>query len=159
MPLPSSVTDALEFQPVTDIALYIIRQAFPDLEVYSEVPFHAKFPFVLVRRGMRFTAVRSDERAIKSVVVDVHCYTAGEDGDLEAEQLSEAIRAAMSNAWRSRLPLPEGWGSLIRIAAEMEPIRAPDWATSTGPVQYADLPTAAWRWEASYRITYRRPRD
>lgn len=158
MPLPSSVLDKVEFHPATDIALYILRAGLPDVPVYSEIPMQADFPFILARRGLRFSRPGGDDRVVASSVIDVHVYVAGEDGDAEAEMLSEAVRVVMRDAWLNRLELPEGMGHIVRITPEMAPSRAPDWATAQGPVQYADLPTGVWRWESSYRITYRKPR-
>lgn len=158
MALPASVAALIENPSVTDIALHILRTALPDVTVVSEIPMDTTFPLVLIRRGQRFSAPRGNERGLASTVVDVNVFTSGLEGDAEAEAISEAIRVAMRDAWANRLALAEGLGSLVRIWPEMAPSRSSDWATASGPVQYADLPAGAWRWESAYRITYRPPR-
>lgn len=158
MTLPLSVTSRVETPAVTDVALHILRDAFPDVSVTSEIELRQEFPAILVRRARRYTAPRGEQFGLASRVVDINVFTAGEDGDADGEALSEAVRVAFRDAWLNRLTLPADLGEIIRITPEMDPVRSPDWATSQGPVQYADLPTAAWRWESAYRITYRPPR-
>ncbi len=50
-----------------------------------------------------------------------------------------------------------GRGHLTRVQMTSAPRRVTDWATATGPVQYADLPTGVWRYETQYRIGIRKP--
>lgn len=158
MPLPQSVTDLVELPGVTDIGLHILRTSFPDMTVVSEIEQEQTLPFILVRRERRFTRPGGDERGIAASAVDVNVFTTGIDADQEGETIMEAIRVAFRDAWMNRMPLPGG-AVLVRVERELEPYRSPDWATATGPVQYADLPSLAFRWECSFRITYRRSHD
>jgi hypothetical protein len=40
---------------------------------------------------------------------------------------------------------------------DTEPTRQSDWATSSGPVQYADLPSGFYRYQTNYTVKMRRP--
>jgi hypothetical protein len=70
--------------------------------------------------------------------------------------LAEAVRVALRDAWLDHHSVP-GRGHIVRVDMTSAPRRVTDWATATGPVQYADLPTGVWRYETAYRIAIRRP--
>jgi hypothetical protein len=64
------------------------------------------------------------------------------------------VRTVLRTAWLEHWHFP-GLGSVIQIDMQHEPSRRADWATSAGPVQYADLPHGYWRYESSYLIQIR----
>lgn len=154
--LPQSVLDLVELHPVEDIALAVLRDGLPDIPVYSLIPEDAPRPFVLVRRDHNMGQWTGDPRFTDSARVTTHAYVDDPDGDEDAALLSEAIRVVMRNAWLDKKVVP-GLGSIISIKMMSEPTRVTDWATSAGPVQFADLPTGVWRYETSYEFKIRKP--
>jgi hypothetical protein len=155
--LPTSVYALIENKPVEDIILAILREGLPDVSVVSLIPQEVPEHFVLVRRLQSLGDWHGDPRFTDEGRFAIHTYTADPDGDYKGAILSEAVRVVLRNAslhgWRH----PD-LGSVIEIAMVSEPTRATDWSTSTGPVQYADLPTGYWRYQSSYTLSVRRPR-
>lgn len=155
--LPQSVLDLVEFSPAEDILLAILRDGLPDVPIYSLIPDDAPPMFVLVRRYSTFGSWTGDPRFVDAGRFTIHTYTSDPDGDEKGAVLSEAVRVVLRNAWLQHKVVP-GRGSVIRIDMIDAPTRKPDWATSQGPVQYADLPTGFWRYESVYHIEVRKPR-
>jgi len=155
--LPASVLAHLELSPVEDVMLYVLRDAFPDLSIRSLLSTDPEFPLVLVRRSPGLGESDGDPRFVDAAIVDVHVFAQDPDGDEAAALISEAVRVALRNAWLAHARVP-GRGSIIKVAMTSTPHRSPDWATSSGPVQYADLPAGTWRYEASYHVTIRKER-
>ena len=137
--------------------LALMRAAFPDMPVHSLIPLHPTFPFLLVRRHRPIGQWSGDPRFTDTGVIEVQAFTQGINGDEEGALISEAVRVALRDAWLSHARIP-GLGSVIEIQLDDEPHRAADWATSTGPVQYADLPAQVTRYESTYRVEIRRER-
>jgi hypothetical protein len=157
VPLPPSVLNLVEFSPVEDIMLTILRAGLPDIPVYSLIPEEAPPAFVLVRRLHGMGQWNGDPRFTDSGRFFVHTFTEDPDGDEKGALLSEAVRVVLRNAWLDHVSVP-GRGSVIAIKMLSEPSRKTDWATSSGPVQFADLPTGFWRYESTYEIAIRKPR-
>lgn len=155
--LPDSVLNLAENVPAEDIALAILREGFPDVDVLSLVARDQTFPFLLVRRLPSFIDFRGDVRFLESLDLAVHAYAQGVDGDQDAAILSEAARVVLRNAWQSHWYDPD-LGSISHFEVLSPARRTADWATASGPVQYADLPSNAWRYEARYRLIVRKPR-
>jgi hypothetical protein len=82
----------------------------------------------------------------------IHTFTADPDGDYKGAVLSEAVRVVLRNAYLEQVVGPD-LGSVIEIEMTSEPTRSSDWSTSSGPVQYADLPTGYWRYQTTYHLT------
>lgn len=103
-------------------------------------------------------AYRSDFRFLRPVVLSVDTITAGINADDEASQLQEACRIALQEAWEKQITVP-GVGYISKIENSTMASRKSDWATSTGPVQYASLPRGAMRYESNYRLLIRPDQD
>lgn len=155
--LPPSVLALCELSPVEDILLAILREGLPDVPVYSLIPEEAPPAFVLARRLHGMGSWDGDPRFTDSGRFFVHTFTSDPDGDEKGALLSEAVRVVLRNAWLAHKNLP-GLGSIISIKMLSEPSRKTDWATASGPVQFADLPTGFWRYESTYDIKIRKPR-
>lgn len=158
MALPQSVLDLVEFTPIEDIVLAILRERIPDIPVGTLIAPHQDVPFVLVRRSPEFDRWRGDPRFLESVAVDIQVICSGIDSDDDAALLSEAVRVALRDAADEKVVYP-GLGSLHHHTQTISAHRRPDWATATGPVQYADLPTEHTRYESTHRLVVRKPRS
>jgi hypothetical protein len=152
--LPPSVFALVEMSPVEDVLLAILRQGLPDVPIQSLIADDPPPFFVLVRRTNGLGDWDGDPRFIDSGRFVVQTFTQDPDGDYKGAILQEAVRVVLRTAWL------EHWatdtGSVIEITLHQEPSRRTDWATSTGPVQYADLPTGYWRYESTYEIKIRK---
>lgn len=150
---------AAEFPPTEDVFLPLLRARFPTLSIQTLVDGDRQtFPFVLVRRGMNgLSGWDGDERFIDNATLIVECFTQDPDGDQDGAVLSEAIRVALRDIAKQQLGV-DGLGYVLMADVIYPPHRSPDWATSTGPVQYADLPTGTWRYETVYEVKIRKAR-
>lgn len=154
--LPPSVFALMEMSPVEDILLAILRRGLPDVSFVTLIADDPPANFVLVRRTNGLGGWDGDPRFIDSGRFIVHTFTQDPDGDYKGAVLSEAIRVVLRTAWLEHWSFPE-LGSVISIQMHQEPSRRTDWATSVGPVQYADLPAGYWRYETTYEIKIRKP--
>lgn len=147
----------VEMHPVEDLLLPLLRTGLTNVNVYSTIPDEEDpFPFVIVRRDFSQMHWRGDMHFIDSAYVAIDTFTQDPDGDEQGAVLSEACRIVLRDAWLNQTVVP-GLGHLTHVQLINEPRRVSDWATSTGPVQYADLPNGVWRYETVYRIKIRRP--
>lgn len=87
----------------------------------------------------------------------VHIYAEDPDGDEKAALLGDAVLDVANEAFLKHWRFP-GLGSVNSLVCTQKPTRVTDWATSSGPVQYADLPTGDWRYEARFTIRINPPR-
>lgn len=153
--LPQSVLDSVEFLPIEDVALHVMRTYLPDITTYSLIPMDAPETFVLVRRDFALGRWGGRPGHLDYARLRVDAFTSDPDGDQKGALLSEAIRVAFLRAGEEELVLPNGdWIKSVEMTSE--PARRVDWATATGPVQYADLPTGLQRYEAKYAIRVRK---
>lgn len=155
--LPDAIRALAELSPVEDVLLFVLRRGLPGISVQSLIWIDQTFPMVLVRRSPSFGEWAGDTRFLDSADVLVHTFAQDPDGDEDAAILAEAVRVVLRDAWLNHLVIP-GRGHLTRVEMTSAPRRVTDWATATGPVQYADLPTGVWRYETLYRIGIRKPR-
>lgn len=155
--LPPEIKAMAELSPVEDLMLAVLREGLPGINVGSLIAKAQTFPFVLVRRDPSFGNWGGDTRFLDAARVAIHAFCEDPDGDEDAAILSEAVRIAMRDAWLTQRVYP-GRGHITRVDLAAAPRRVTDWATSAGPVQYADLPTGVWRYEATYDIEIRKPR-
>lgn len=153
--LPASVLALVELSPIEDIALAILRDGLVDVPSFSLIPEAPPSLFVLVRRDAAFGGWEADQRFTDFGRIRIDTFTADPDGDEKGALLSEAVRVVMREAWLSHKHIP-GRGYITRIDMTAEPSRKTDWATSSGPVQFADLPTGFWRYESKYALRIRR---
>jgi hypothetical protein len=155
--LPASVRALAEQVPAEDLALDIVRSGLPDIEVVSQIRKNQEFPVIMVRRLPTFIDFGNDERFLASVDIAIHAFAQDPDGDRDAAIISEAARVVLRNAWLDHYYNPD-LGSVTWFEVLAPPRRVSDWATASGPVQYADLPSNVWRYEARYRLVVRKPR-
>lgn len=157
--LPQSVLDLVEFHPSEDILLAILREGLPDVPSLSLIADDPKLPFILARRQPgSFLEGEGDPRFVDVSRFVIETFTEDPDGDEKGALLAEACRVVLRNAWLQSKNYP-GLGSIVKIECLVKPARQSDWATSSGPVQYADLPTGYWRYEAQYSLVVRKPRS
>ena len=135
--------------------LAVLRDAFPDIKVGTRVELDTGFPFILVRGQRSASGWSGDHRFVDSAQIEVQVYTEDPDGDEAGALISEAVRVAMFDAWQNNFHIPgRGWLSHVHMSSR--PHEVPDWATATGPVQYADLPGGIFRYETRYTVEVRR---
>ncbi len=156
--IPPEIRALAEMSPVEDLMLTVLRDGLPGIQVQSLIEADQTFPLVLPRRDPTFGAWSGDTRFLDSARVAVHVFCQDPDGDEDAAILSEAVRVVVRNAWLTQKVFP-GLGHITRADLVSAPRRQSDWATSTGPVQYADLPTGVHRYESTYDIEIRKPRN
>lgn len=152
--IPEPVLSKVEMSPAEDLFLYLLRDALPDIDVRTLYGDDQTFPVVLARSEGSFGNWRGDARFIDTVQLGIDVLCDGIDSDQECAWLSEAVRVALRDSVNKVTPY--GW--LTHIDMTARPRRTPDWATSVGPVQYADLPTGVTRYESTYNAAIRRPR-
>lgn len=152
--LPPSILNLIEMSPVEDLLLALLRAALPDTKVQTLIEPKQSFPFILIRSDGSWGAWEGDERFIDSATIEVHAFCEGINADTDANLISEAVRVILRDSKNKVIP---GKGYIISVEMLNRPKRSPDWATSVGPVQYADLPTGVERWETTYRVTIRKP--
>lgn len=156
--LPDGILQMAEMMPMEDLLLALFRRGLPQLEVHTLIPpsDYLDFPFVLARRAAPVGAWRGDPRFIDRGRVVLSVFAEDPDGENKGILISEAIRIMFRTAWLEHWHFP-GLGSIVEIKMYQEPNRVADWATATGPVQFADLPGNVWRTESSYEFIVRRP--
>ncbi|MGW2539682.1 hypothetical protein ACWC5I_02105 [Kitasatospora sp. NPDC001574] len=156
--LPDHIKGLAELSAVEDLLLAVLREGLPGIRVQSLISRHQEFPLVLVRRDPTWGEWQGDTRFTDAARLAIHTFAPDPDGDQDAAILGEAVRVVLRNAWLSQRVYPR-LGHIIRVDMNSAPRRAADWATATGPVQYADLPTGVTRYESIYDIQIRRPRQ
>ncbi|WIM95771.1 hypothetical protein ACTOB_007901 [Actinoplanes oblitus] len=154
--LPAHIRAMVELSPVEDLLLVLLREALAGISVQSLIWDNQTFPMVLVRRQPSFGEWMGDPRFVDSADVAIHTFCADPNGDEDAALLAEAVRVALRDAWLMYRSVPQR-GHLTRVTMTSAPRRVTDWATATGPVQFADLPTGVWRYETLYRVAIRKP--
>jgi len=155
--LPDHIKAMAELSPVEDLLLAVLREGLPGVRVKSLVDLHEQFPLVLVRRDPTWGQWQGDTRFTDAARIVINTFAPDPNGDEDAAILGEAVRVVMRDAWLKQKVYPR-LGHIIRVDLNSAPRRASDWATATGPVQYADLPTGVWRYESIYDVQIRKPR-
>jgi hypothetical protein len=155
--LPPHIRALAELSPVEDILLYALRQGLPGIQVQSLINLHQVFPMVLVRRLPQFGDWAGDDRFTDIADISLNAICEDPDGDTDAALLSDAARVVLRDAWLGSFVVP-GRGHITRVNMTSAPRRATDWATATGPVQYAALPTGVHRYESQFRVSIRKAR-
>ena len=157
LPLPPSIIAKAEMSPVEDLILAIMRDDLPDLPVFSLVLYDQRDLefFATFRRVPLLGQWNGDPRFIDSALLSVQVFCKDPNADDKAAVISEAIRVTFRDAALKQVVYPE-IGHLVKARMTAEPTRRPDWASATGPVQYADLPVGYYRYESQYTIKIRR---
>ncbi|WP_372407207.1 hypothetical protein [Streptomyces luteireticuli] len=156
--VPDHIKALAELSPVEDLLLAVLRKGLPGIRVKSLIDQHERFPLVLIRRDPTFGQWSGDTRFTDAARVVINAFAPDPNGDQDAAILAEAVRVVLRDTWLRNEVVP-GLGHLTRVDMNSAPRRASDWATSSGPVQYADLPSGIWRYEAIYDIRIRKPRQ
>ena len=160
--LPASVAEAQENTPLEDVGLAVLREYLPDIPFYAKIPYTFDGEviehdvFVVLRRINALGIWNGRPGLLDSGSLAVHVFSRDPDGELKAAMVSEAVRVAFQRASDTNWYRP-GVGALTRVRVDEEPNRKTDFATSAGPVQYADLPTGYWRYETRYQLWVRPP--
>jgi len=145
----------VEMSPVEDLLLALLRSKIPaSTPVQSRIQQEQTFPFVLVRSVGAWGSWDGDPRFLDSSVIEIHTFAEGINAEEDANLLAEAVRVSLRDS--VNIPVPNR-GHIVKVEMLDRPRRTPDWATSMGPVQYADLPGGVERWETSYRVVIRKP--
>lgn len=147
------------FGHVEDIARAILIPFFEGMGVYVATVFEEGMPLPVVvarqeRRSGTSTHFVADNRFLMPALLSIDTLTTGLDADQDGADLQEAARIAIHEAWQAQVVIP-GAGYIAQIENSTKPSRVSDWATSTGPVQYASLPRQVIRYEANYRLLMR----
>lgn len=98
-----------------------------------------------------------DKLFTRVAILELNTITDGPDADETADKLHEACRRLIFDAWLNQAEIP-GVGVINRVDNSTMASQVSDWQTSTGVVQYANLPNGAQRFEAIYRLLLRPPR-
>lgn len=154
--LPDEVLEMVVIPRVTDLCATLLRQQFGDLiPVKTRIAQNHPLPSIVVRKIDTWGRAKKDQRAVapRTEQVVIHALCDGPNAEKDAELLSEAARVALLDSINQVVP---GKGHIVSVDPISLPSRSPDWATSTGPVQYASLPDGVERYEAKYEVTYRR---
>ena len=154
--IPDAIKALAELSPVEDLILAILREGLSGINVQSLIEDDQTFPLVTVRRDPSFGGNPADPRFTDAAAVVIMTLVSDPDGDEDSAILSEVCRVLLRNAWLDHRVIP-GRGHITRINMSSPPRRVADWATSSGPVQYADLPTGIWRYQATYSVDIKKP--
>lgn len=158
--LPASVIARVKHAPIEDFAKAVLERGLPGVPVVTKIPLDAAGRFILVRRIPEIGEYDVDisrRGQLDSADFAVHVYAEDPDGDEVASLISDAVVDVLSEAYLKHWSF-EDLGSVNRVRMIQAPARVTDWATATGPVQYADLPTGDWRYEIRFRIRINPPR-
>jgi hypothetical protein len=140
--------------PVEDLILALIPDKLGGVAVQTKVNDDQTFPLVLVRSNGSWGTWAGDERFLDAAHLVISTFSEGLNADEDAANLSEAVRVVLRDSKNVVIPHR---GYITDCELVSRPRRVPDWNTSTGPVQYADLPTNVIRWEAEYHVIIRKP--
>lgn len=151
--LPQNILDLVEMKPIEDLLLTVLRPALAGIRVQSLIEDDQQFPAVIVRTNGDWGRWGGDPRLIDTGQVNIQAFCSGIDSDQDCALLSEAVRVVLRDSINVVVP---NIGHLTRVEMVARPRRAPDWATATGPVQYADLPTGVQRYETLYDVSLKR---
>lgn len=154
--IPDGIKALAELSPVEDLVLAILREGLPDLNVQTLIELNQTFPLVLIRRKASFGGGQADPRFTDAAAIAVYVFVSDPNGDEDAAILSEVVRVLLRNAWLDHRVVP-GRGHITHVEMSAPPHRVTDWATASGPVQYADLPTGVWRYETGYLVEVKKP--
>lgn len=153
------------FGAIEDLMIGLLRPWFarvvaaggPQVNVYSEYQADMVPPYVLVlntrRTGIEAYETKDDEWA-RAAVVEVNAICDGLDAEADCSALQESVRHCFLDAHRNQIVVPNA-GVINQVTTPTLATRQTDWASASGPVQYAKLPHGASRFEARYRMIIR----
>lgn len=152
--LPDSVLAVVHLKPIEHIVLAALRDKYPDLKIGTLIADDQDFPFMLARRDGDWGAWDGDPRFLDAGQISVQTFAEGIEADTDACQLGEAAHIALRSSINQVFP---GLGHITKARMLAAPHRKSDWATSTGPVQYADLPAGVVRYETTFFVEFKKP--
>lgn len=172
--LPASVLRHAVLKPPENLVLEIVREQMPDVPSRIGIPGEeglwphelsavpgqqrAAAPLlILIRRAPGYGVWAGSPRGVDACGISVQVFAHGADAEERALWTGEAVRAVLAEAQYEQR-VYEGLGALTSCWLEMEGQPKADWATASGPVQYADLPEIWCRTEARFQVMVRRPR-
>lgn len=152
--LPPSILAKVEMSPVEDLLLGLLPRELAGINVTTFIEEDQKFPFVLIRSAGSWGNWAGDPRFLDAAAITVATFCRGENADEDAALLAEAVRVTLRDSKNKVVP---GRGHIVTVEMTERPRRVTDWATSAGPVQFADLPNDVMRWENTYHVIIRKP--
>lgn len=157
--LPDVIKGKVELAPIEALTLAALRKHLPGVQVNSLIEFDQTGLddfFILVRRVSGMGLWDGDERFIDYAGLAVHVFAKDPDADTKGALVSEAVRVVLRDSARAREFYP-GLGGFTSVRMDEEPTRKTDWAASSGPVQFADLPAGYQRYQTNYSLWVRKP--
>lgn len=159
--LPDVIKTTQSNAPITDICLEVLRKRLPGFPFFTKIPFKQTpaeispfYTFAIVRPDDGLGFWNGIENILDNGGITIQVFTHDPDGELKGILVSNAIKLSLFAEKRDRTFFP-GLGGICGVTMTQEPIRRADWATATGPVQYADLPTGYWRHESKFDVFVR----
>lgn len=155
------------FGTTEDLILGLLRPWFaaveaaggPKVNIYTDYQEGMVPPFVLVmntrRTGIEAYATKEDNWA-RSAVLEVNTVCDGTEAERDAADLQESVRHCLIEAQANQTVVPNV-GVINQITTPVMATRQTDWASASGPVQYAKLPHGQTRYEGRYRLIMRPP--
>lgn len=156
--LHQEILSKVEMSPIEDLLLALLPQHLPGVRVQTLIQAHQPLPFVTIRNTGSWGDWDGDPRGLDAGQVTIDTFVEGINADEENALLQEAIRVILRDSLNKVIYEPVPRGHLKSVNLVSRPRRVTDWATSTGPVQYADLPAGTTRWESIYQVVIRKPR-
>lgn len=153
--LDPAILALVEMSPIEDLLLALLAGKLPGCQVKTLIADDQTFPLVLARNTGDWGTWSGDERFLDAGQVTVHTFCEGVNADEDAALLAEAVRVILRDSINEVVP---NRGHLTEVSMVARPRKVTDWATATGPVQYADLPTGVMRYETIYHVAIRKPR-
>jgi hypothetical protein len=152
------------FGAVEDLVLGLLRPYFaklaqqgPAVHVYTSYQEDMKTPGILCLNTRR-TGIEAystnDDNYMRAVVLEVNTFADGNEAEKDAADLQEAVRHVFMDAQRRQLVIPNV-GVINKVTSPVLATQHTDWATASGPVQYAKLPHGVTRYEGRYRLIMR----
>lgn len=138
-------------EPLKAKGVHVYSAFEDDMELPAVVPLFS-------RRSGESAFNGYDIGRTRVALLEMNTITEGPDADDDGHQLQEACRKLIIEAWMNQVEVP-GVGVINRITNTILGSAVSDWQTSTGVVQYANLPAGAQRFEAVYRLLLRPPRS
>lgn len=135
----------------------LIEMGGPRVHLYFDYATDMLTPAVIVlntrRTGIEAYETQADEH-VRSAILEVLTIAEGLNAEKDAADLQESVRHALLDAWRRQIVIPN-YGVINKVTTPTFATRQTDWASASGPVQYAKLPHGASRYEARYRLLIR----
>lgn len=153
------------FGAVEDLVIALLRPYFarlamaggPEVNVYTEYQEDMRTPGVLCLNTRR-TGIEAystnDDNWVRSAVLEVNTFAEGPEAAKDAADLQEAVRHIFMDAQRRQVVIPNV-GVINKVTSPVMATQHTDWATASGPVQYAKLPHGVTRYEGRYRFLIR----